>query len=67
MLNVVGMCLAKVNEKLVIETLDVYYNCEEMTRPLTTSLVDASQRAMEEEPADTKLGVGGCKTDCVAM
>lgn len=41
---------------------------KEMTRPLTTSLVDASQRALEEEAADGKLGVGGCKTDhCVAM
>jgi len=62
MLNLIGMCLAKVNEKLIIESLDVYYNPEEMTRPLTTSLVDASQRAIQEDVADSKMGIGGCKS-----
>ncbi|CAJ1429799.1 unnamed protein product [Effrenium voratum] len=68
--NVIGMCLAKVNEKLAIETLDVYYNPEEMTRPLTSSLVDASQRPLKEDEAagDSKVALGGCKTDnCAVM
>lgn len=68
MLNLVGMCLAKVNEKLEIESLDVYYNPEEMTRPLTTTLVDATQRAIQDEAADSKVGIGGCRSgDCGVM
>ncbi|CAE7439577.1 unnamed protein product [Symbiodinium natans] len=69
MLNVVGMCLAKVNERLAIETLDVYYNPEDMTRPLTSTLADASQRPLPVEEADPKVGVGGCKADgkCTLM
>ncbi|CAK8991097.1 unnamed protein product [Durusdinium trenchii] len=70
MVNVAGLCLAKVNEKLAIETLDFYYNPEEMTRPLTTTLVDVTQRAMEDEAADPKVGIGGCKSaldNCALM
>mmetsp|Transcript_16938 Transcript_16938/g.20803 ORF Transcript_16938/g.20803 Transcript_16938/m.20803 type:complete len:250 (-) Transcript_16938:14-763(-) len=68
LLNLVGMCLAKVNEKLAIESLDVYYNPEEMTRPLATTLVDASQRAVQEEQADREVSVGGCRSgNCGVM
>ncbi|CAE7647488.1 unnamed protein product, partial [Symbiodinium sp. CCMP2456] len=63
MLNLVGMCLAKVNERLAIETLDVYYNPEDMTRPLTSTLADPTQRPLPLEEADPKVGVGGCKAD----
>mmetsp|Transcript_116839 Transcript_116839/g.342138 ORF Transcript_116839/g.342138 Transcript_116839/m.342138 type:complete len:271 (-) Transcript_116839:325-1137(-) len=36
MINVIGLCIAKVNEKLVIESLDVYYNPDDLLKPLTT-------------------------------
>jgi hypothetical protein len=34
--DLIGMCIAKVNEELKIETLDVYYNPNEMIEPLMT-------------------------------
>eukprot|EP00931_Biecheleriopsis_adriatica_P018232 TRINITY_DN12837_c1_g1_i1.p1 TRINITY_DN12837_c1_g1~~TRINITY_DN12837_c1_g1_i1.p1 ORF type:complete len:290 (+),score=73.74 TRINITY_DN12837_c1_g1_i1:90-872(+) len=40
MFNLIGMCLAKVNEELKITSLDVYYNPEDMIKPLTTTMVD---------------------------
>ncbi|CAE8590410.1 unnamed protein product [Polarella glacialis] len=36
-LNLIGMCIATVNESLVIETLDVYYNPSDMIEPLVTA------------------------------
>lgn len=38
MLNLIGMCIAKVNDKLVIESLDVYYNPDDMIKPLLTTI-----------------------------
>jgi len=38
MVNVIGICIAKVNEQLVIEALDIYYNPEDLLRPLTTQV-----------------------------
>jgi len=34
MLNLIGMCIAKVNEELKIESLDIYYSPDEMIKPL---------------------------------
>lgn len=34
-INVIGMCIAKVNASLVIEALDVYYDPRDLLKPLT--------------------------------
>jgi len=34
MLNLIGMCIAKVNEELKIESLDIYYAPDDMIKPL---------------------------------
>lgn len=34
--DLIGMCIAKVNEELKIETIDVYYNPSDMIEPLMT-------------------------------
>jgi len=36
MLNLIGMCIAKVNEELKIESLDIYYSPNDMIKPLLT-------------------------------
>mmetsp|Transcript_37744 Transcript_37744/g.120300 ORF Transcript_37744/g.120300 Transcript_37744/m.120300 type:complete len:249 (+) Transcript_37744:2176-2922(+) len=38
MCNVYGMCIAKVSDKLVIESLDVYYNPDDLLKPLVTNV-----------------------------
>lgn len=45
-INVIGMCIAKVNDSLLIESLDVYYNPEDMLVPLVTKTT-----GKEEPPA----------------
>jgi hypothetical protein len=63
MFNLIGMCLAKVNEKLVIESLDIYYNPEDMIKPLVSTLVDASQATLGGDEGDSKTaGAGGCQS-----
>jgi hypothetical protein len=63
MFNLIGMCLAKVNEKLVIESLDIYYNPEDMIKPLVSTLVDTSQATLGGDEADGKTaGAGGCQS-----
>eukprot|EP00931_Biecheleriopsis_adriatica_P001821 TRINITY_DN10228_c0_g5_i1.p1 TRINITY_DN10228_c0_g5~~TRINITY_DN10228_c0_g5_i1.p1 ORF type:complete len:232 (+),score=65.28 TRINITY_DN10228_c0_g5_i1:77-772(+) len=37
MLNLIGLCIAKVNEELKIESLDIYYNPTDMIKPLVTN------------------------------
>jgi len=60
MFNLIGMCLAKVNEKIVIESLDIYYNPEDMIRPLTESMVDPSFHVLAANEGDEKgKGYGG--------
>lgn len=39
---------------MINEDVDDWRSLQEMTRPLTTSLVDASQRAIQEDVADSK-------------
>mmetsp|Transcript_96788 Transcript_96788/g.242792 ORF Transcript_96788/g.242792 Transcript_96788/m.242792 type:complete len:298 (+) Transcript_96788:72-965(+) len=36
MIDLIGMCIAQVNESLLIESLDIYYNPDDLLRPLTT-------------------------------
>lgn len=36
MLNIIGLCIAKVSEDLKIESVDVYYNPNDLVRPLAT-------------------------------
>jgi len=59
MFNLIGMCMAKVNAKLVIESLDVYYNPEDMIRPLVKDLVDPSTRGIGGDEGDDKTITGG--------
>lgn len=35
-LNLIGLCIAKVNDQLLIESLDVYYNPQDLLTPLMT-------------------------------
>eukprot|EP00933_Yihiella_yeosuensis_P042810 TRINITY_DN3747_c0_g1_i2.p1 TRINITY_DN3747_c0_g1~~TRINITY_DN3747_c0_g1_i2.p1 ORF type:complete len:231 (+),score=61.24 TRINITY_DN3747_c0_g1_i2:79-771(+) len=37
MFNLIGMCIAKVNEELKIESLDIYYNPNDMIQPLMSA------------------------------
>lgn len=39
MLDLIGLCIAKVNSELIIETLDVYYNPSDLMDPLMKGLV----------------------------
>jgi len=60
MFNLIGLCLARVNEELKLESLDIYYNPEDMIVPLVTK-TDKSFRAVGEDEADSKAGpVSGC-------
>jgi len=38
MVNVYGLCIAKVTDKLIIESLDVYYNPNDLLKPLVTNV-----------------------------
>jgi len=54
-LNLIGLCIAKVNESLVIETLDVYYNPSDIIDPLMKgTLVVPDSRPLGDEEADSK-------------
>eukprot|EP00440_Ansanella_granifera_P043359 gb/GFBE01047000.1/.p1 GENE.gb/GFBE01047000.1/~~gb/GFBE01047000.1/.p1 ORF type:complete len:262 (+),score=90.24 gb/GFBE01047000.1/:1-786(+) len=68
MFNLIGMCLAKVNEKLVIEMLDIYYNPEDMIKPLVTN-VDPTFRPMSSNEADDGPKGTACSKDggCALM
>jgi len=37
MMNLIGLCIAKVNAELKIESLDIYYNPDDMIKPLVTN------------------------------
>jgi len=54
-LNLIGLCIAKVNESLIIESLDIYYNPSDVIDPLMKGpvLVEDS-RPIGTEEADTK-------------
>lgn len=69
MLNLYGMCLAKVNDSLVIESLDIYYNPDDLLKPLTTKVVRGDdQMAVGGDEADVKSVVGGpCVKGCAVM
>lgn len=60
-LNLIGLCIAKVNESLIIETLDIYYNPSDIIDPLMKGkvLVEDS-RPIGTEEADTKTVSYGC-------
>jgi hypothetical protein len=62
MFNLYGLCNAKVNAELKIESLDIYYNPEEMIAPLTTTMVDHSQRMLELEEADVRFKSAACNS-----
>ncbi|CAJ1398245.1 unnamed protein product [Effrenium voratum] len=67
MLSIVGMCIAKVDTKLMLTGFDVYYNPEELTELLTT-MVDANWRPLGDEEADGTSQGGGCRNNsCVLM
>jgi len=49
MLNLIGLCIAKVNSKLIIESLDIYYNPNDLLVPLMKGEVVEEKK--EEQPA----------------
>jgi len=65
MIDVIGMCIAKVNDQLLIESLDIYYNPEDLLKPLTTK-VKKGEGEMAVGTADegdsNKIKGGACCT-----
>jgi len=60
MVNVVGMCIAKVNDQLIIESLDVYYNPDDLLKPLTTMVkTGEGERAFATDEGDSRRIKGG--------
>jgi len=60
MLNLIGLCIAKVNENLVIETLDVYYNPDDLLSACVTKVKpDESQAPVGGDEGDAKAAPGG--------
>ncbi|CAE8594901.1 unnamed protein product [Polarella glacialis] len=43
MVDLIGICIAKVNAELKIETLDVYYNPDDMIKPLLSNIKEAKE------------------------
>lgn len=61
MLNLLGMCIAKVSDKLVIEALDVYYNPDDMLKVLTTKpFGNDDSCVMAGDEGESKQVFGGC-------
>jgi len=60
LVNVIGLTIAKVNESLVIESLDIYYSPEDMLKPLTTMVkLGEGEVAVGQDEADGKVARGG--------
>lgn len=51
--NVIGLCIAKVSDKLIIESLDVYYNPQDLLSPLVAKVTAAKQKQRETPQADS--------------
>mmetsp|Transcript_96790 Transcript_96790/g.242799 ORF Transcript_96790/g.242799 Transcript_96790/m.242799 type:complete len:269 (-) Transcript_96790:89-895(-) len=63
MVNVIGMCIAKVNDQLIIESLDVYYNPEDLLKPLTTMVkMGDGERPVGADEGDSKNVKAPCCT-----
>lgn len=61
MINVIGLCIAKVSDTLKIESLDVYYNPDDMLKPLTAaSAKDTTVSPVGGDEADSKTGPACC-------
>mmetsp|Transcript_127977 Transcript_127977/g.410026 ORF Transcript_127977/g.410026 Transcript_127977/m.410026 type:complete len:106 (-) Transcript_127977:57-374(-) len=62
MLDLHGLCIAKVNDKLIIESLDVYYSPDDLLTPLTTKVKRGEgEIPVGGEEADAKkVGALGC-------
>lgn len=54
MLNLIGLCVAKVNSSLVIESLDIYYNPSDLLIPLMAGKVDGDTRVIRGDETDRK-------------
>jgi len=63
MVNVIGLCIAKVNEALKIEALDVYYNPDDLLTPLiAATTVEDSVAVVGRDEADSKVQTQACCT-----
>eukprot|EP00933_Yihiella_yeosuensis_P018529 TRINITY_DN15170_c0_g2_i1.p1 TRINITY_DN15170_c0_g2~~TRINITY_DN15170_c0_g2_i1.p1 ORF type:complete len:263 (+),score=61.82 TRINITY_DN15170_c0_g2_i1:80-868(+) len=51
-LNLIGLCTAKVNAELKIESLDIYYNPDDMIKPLISTLADKSSIPVGMDESD---------------
>lgn len=64
MVNVYGMCIAKVSDSLRIEGLDIYYNPDDMIGPLTKMTKVDDTCAPVDGHEDTRAGEGAvCQGD----
>merc|ERR1712032_1256370 len=70
------MCIAKVNDQLVIESLDIYYNPDDLLKPLTTQVEKCEGGRASGSPNDgdsrgVKTGdrrsSGGAQSSCAVM
>mmetsp|Transcript_111249 Transcript_111249/g.314903 ORF Transcript_111249/g.314903 Transcript_111249/m.314903 type:complete len:272 (+) Transcript_111249:57-872(+) len=65
MVNIIGLCIAKVNDALKIESLDIYYSPDDLLGPLVTKTErpggNGEIRPIGADEADAKTrGGGGC-------
>jgi len=62
MLNLIGLCIAKVSEKLIIETLDIYYNPDDLMKPLVEQgkLGEGEVPIRDPDESDARKITGGC-------
>eukprot|EP00933_Yihiella_yeosuensis_P018528 TRINITY_DN15170_c0_g1_i1.p1 TRINITY_DN15170_c0_g1~~TRINITY_DN15170_c0_g1_i1.p1 ORF type:complete len:264 (+),score=71.02 TRINITY_DN15170_c0_g1_i1:73-864(+) len=62
-LDLVGLCVAKVNAELKIESLDIYYNPDDMIKPLITTHADKTALPVGEDEADGQTQAKMCTGD----
>jgi len=70
MINVIGMCIAKVNDQLLIESLDIYYNPDDLLKPLTTQVKRGEGElalSAADEGDSRKIQAGACCTSGAAQ
>lgn len=69
MINLIGLCIAKVSESLQITSLDVYYNPEDLVTPLVAkSMSEGDRPILPTDEVSKPAPVAGCdKGSCAVM
>ena len=61
MINLIGLCIAKVSESLQITNLDVYYNPEDLVTPLVAkSMSEGDRPILPTDEVSKPAPVAGC-------